>query len=60
MYAIIYWVDGDEVYPYLTDPLDKQIKLFENLEETRKYVDEIENTDEDIEARVISIEDVRD
>jgi hypothetical protein len=60
-YAIIYWVGDDEVYPYLNE--DKTLKLFDRLEEADKYADELENTsrhDREIEARVISIEGVKE
>ncbi len=56
MYAVIYWM-GDEVYPSLND--DGQIKLFDKISEADDWADSVENAkleNDEVEARVISIE----
>ena len=66
MYAVIYWVGDDEVYPCLTE--DGQIKLFDKISEADDYADQIDNRQEDdgkkfeekLDARVISIEAAKD
>jgi hypothetical protein len=51
MYAIIYWLNNDHIYPLLTK--DCQLKLFETFKEAEKFVNKIEsdtsgiNKDED-------------
>ena len=57
MYVIIYWLGDDEVYPYLaSDGL--QLKIFETLTEADKAADLLEKTDDELDARVITIEGV--
>lgn len=68
MYAIIYWINDDQIYPHLT--YDNQLKLFDTLKEADHEADYLERksvrqnmNDEGAdtitkEARVISIEGV--
>ncbi len=61
MYAVIYWVGDDEVYPYLTD--DGQMKLFDKISEADDCADMLEDAkkeEKEIDARVISIESAKD
>ena len=58
MYAIIYWVGEDRVYPYQTK--DKQIKLFDTLKEADKEANDFEKSGLKVEARVICIEGVKE
>ena len=65
MYMVIYWVGDDAVYPLLNS--DSTIKLFEKIGEADDKADEIENepelvasVDDEVEARVISIEAAKD
>ncbi len=61
MYAVIYWVGDDMVFPYLTD--DGQIKLFDKISEADNCADLLDDEQklgEDLSARVISIEAAKD
>ena len=69
MYAVIFWVNDMEVFPFLAE--DGQLKLFDRLEEADKCADRIEkgeislishspDKDETVECRVISIEGVKE
>ena len=57
MYAIIYWVNDDTLYPVLND--DKTLKVFETLKEADAYADGLESRKIG-EARTISIEGVEE
>jgi len=57
MYYVIYWLGDDEVYPCLDD--STTLKLFDTLEEAKKYAkafEEIPTQNEEIKARVVSLE----
>lgn len=54
MYTIIYWQGNDSVYP-VTNP-NGTIMLFDKIDEADKHADMLEDSDDEIEARVISID----
>lgn len=58
MFAIIYWIGENEVYPLLTP--DLQLRFFEKVEEADRVASEFEsiNSRYEIATRVISIEGV--
>lgn len=69
MYAVIYWIGDDMVFPHLTR--DKQIKLFDKIGEADDCADTLEEAQNDVvkaknltgkklEARVISIETAKE
>jgi len=55
MYAVIFCVDDDTVYPEVNK--DRTLKLFNSLKEADDYADELEPNDC---YRVISIEGVKE
>jgi len=55
MFAIIYWVDDNTLYPVLND--NTTLRLFETLKEADAYAEGLERRKIG-EARVISIEGV--
>ena len=55
MYAIIYWVGEDEIYPVLNR--DKTLRLFDKLEEADKYADSLERAED---VRVITIDRIQE
>ena len=67
MYAIIYWVNDDELYPVLNVSTlhnnKKTLKLFERLDLADRWANQLELTStkkEKVETRVISIEGVKE
>lgn len=63
MYAIIYWVGDNYVYPLLNE--NKTLRLLETLKEADSIAFELEkneklDSDKKVEARVISIEGVKE
>lgn len=69
VYAIVFWVNDMEVYPFLTE--DGQLKLFDKLKEADQCAEWIEkgqipltnhsrDEKETIECRVICIEGVKE
>ena len=69
MYAIVFWVNDMEIYPFLTE--DGQLKLFDRLKEADECAYGIEKGEvplvnhtpdekETIECRVICIEGVKE
>ena len=69
MYAIVFWVNDMEIYPFLAE--DGQLKLFDKLKEADECAEGIEkgkvslvnhapDEKETIECRVICIEGVKE
>ena len=58
MYMIIYWRGDDKIYALLNT--DKTIWLAETLEEADKKANHLEKLNNNLEARVISIEGVKE
>lgn len=58
MYTIIYWKGDNEVYP-TTNP-NGTIRLYDTLEEADKKAMELDLSDDEIGARVISINGVQE
>ena len=59
MYAIIYWVEENQVYPYLYSD-GRQLKLFETWKEADQAALEFEGKNEDFDCRIISIDQVHE
>jgi len=67
MFAIIYWLNNNSVYPFLTG--DEQLRLFDKLSDADEVADRIEkrqiqtqiapDKDDEIECRVINIEGIK-
>ena len=58
MYMIIYWPGNDKIYALQN--ADKTIWLAETLEEADKKANHLEKLNNNLEARVISIEGVKE
>lgn len=64
MYAVIYWVSDNRLYIETNKDgfYDNTLKLFETLKEADEYAEKIEEErkEQKVEARVISIEPVKE
>ena len=59
MYSIIYWTNGEGPY-VITEEENRKTKVFSTLKEADKFADGIEERDQQVDCRVISIDSVHE